>query len=138
MCIRDREISSQSVDQIVDILMSLGEGTRLTVLAPVVRQRKGEHEKILERIRKEGFTRARIDGEMVLINEEEVKLEKQQKHIIEIVVDRIIVKEGAESRLAEACELAISHGDGLVVAHIKPVSYTHLFPMKQLPWARLH
>ena len=62
------------------------------ILAPVVRQRKGEHEKILERIRKEGFTRARIDGEMVLINEEEVKLEKQQKHIIEIVVDRIIVK----------------------------------------------
>lgn len=114
-----KEISSQSVDQIVDILMSLGEGTRLTILAPVVRQRKGEHEKILERIRKEGFTRARIDGEMVLINEEEVKLEKQQKHIIEIVVDRIIVKEGAESRLAEACELAISHGDGLVVAHIK-------------------
>ena len=78
-----KEISSQSVDQLVDILMSLGEGTRLTILAPVVRQRKGEHEKILERIRKEGFTRARIDGEMVLINEEEVKLEKQQKHIIE-------------------------------------------------------
>ncbi|NBI63586.1 excinuclease ABC subunit UvrA [Clostridiales bacterium] len=114
-----KEISSQSVDQIVDILMSLGEGTRITMLGPVVRQRKGEHEKIIERIRKEGFTRARIDGEIFQINEEDVKLEKQQKHTIEIVVDRIIVKEGAESRLAEACELAISHGDGLVVAHIK-------------------
>lgn len=114
-----KEISSQSVDQIVDTLMSLGEGTRITMLGPVVRQRKGEHEKIIERIRKEGFTRARIDGEIIQINEEEVKLEKQQKHIIEIVVDRVIVKEGAESRLTEACELAIAHGDGLVVAHIK-------------------
>ncbi len=114
-----KEISSQSVDQIVDTLMSLGQGTRITMLGPVVRQRKGEHEKIIERIRKEGFTRARIDGEILQINEEEVKLEKQQKHTIEIVVDRIIVKEGAESRLAEACELAISHGDGLVVAHVK-------------------
>lgn len=114
-----KEISSQSVDQIVDTLMSLGEGTRITMLGPVVRQRKGEHEKIIERIRKEGFTRARIDGQIIQINEEEVKLEKQQKHIIEIVVDRVIVKEGAESRLTEACELAIAHGDGLVVAHIK-------------------
>lgn len=114
-----KEISSQSVDQIVDNLMELGEGTRITMLAPVVRQRKGEHEKIIERIRKEGFTRARIDGEIVPINEEEVKLEKNFKHIIEIVVDRIIVKEGAQARLAEACELAISHGDGLVVAQIQ-------------------
>ncbi|MCI8646172.1 MAG: excinuclease ABC subunit UvrA [Firmicutes bacterium] len=114
-----KEISSQSVDQIVDNLMDLGEGTRITMLAPVVRQRKGEHEKIIERIRKEGFTRARIDGEIRQINEEEIKLEKNLKHIIEIVVDRIIVKEGVEARLAEACELSISHGDGLVVAHIQ-------------------
>ncbi|MCC2864375.1 MAG: excinuclease ABC subunit UvrA [Clostridiales Family XIII bacterium] len=114
-----KEISSQSVDQIVDSLMELGEKTRITMLAPVVRQRKGEHEKILERIRKEGFTRVRVDGEIRQINEEEIKLEKNLKHIIEIVIDRIIVKEGAESRLSEACELAISHGDGLIVAHIK-------------------
>lgn len=97
-----REISSQSVDQIVDSLMLLGDGTRITMLAPVVRQRKGEHEKILERIRKEGFTRARIDGELVDLSGEEVKLEKNFKHTIEIVVDRIVVKAGAESRLAEA------------------------------------
>lgn len=114
-----KEISSQSVDQIVDTLMSLGEKTRITMLAPVVRQRKGEHEKIIERIRKEGFTRARIDGEIIEINEEEIKLEKNLKHIIEIVIDRIIVKEGVEGRLSEACELAIAHGDGLVVAHIQ-------------------
>lgn len=114
-----KEISSQSVDQIADTLMDLGEKTRITILAPVVRQRKGEHEKIIERIRKEGFTRARIDGEIRQINEEEIKLEKTFKHTIEIVVDRIIIKEGVQGRLSEACELAISHGDGLVVAHIK-------------------
>lgn len=114
-----KEITSQSVDQIVDSLMSLGEKTKITMLAPVVRQRKGEHEKIIDRIRKEGFTRARIDGEIVQINEEEIKLEKTFKHTIEIVVDRVVVKEGAESRLAESCELAISHGEGLVLALIK-------------------
>ncbi|MEG0830297.1 MAG: excinuclease ABC subunit UvrA [Anaerovoracaceae bacterium] len=113
-----KEISSQSVDQIVDNLMDLGEKTRITMLAPVIRQRKGEHEKIIERIRKEGFTRARIDGEIVRISEEEVKLEKTFKHTIEIVVDRIVVKDGAQSRLSEACELAINHGDGLVLALI--------------------
>ncbi|QIB70193.1 excinuclease ABC subunit UvrA [Aminipila butyrica] len=114
-----REIKSQSVDQIVDSLMLLGDGTRVTMLAPVIRERKGEHEKILERIRKEGFTRARIDGKQVNITEEEVKLEKTFKHTIEIVVDRIVIKEGAESRLAEATELSIAHGNGLVVTQIQ-------------------
>ncbi|MBE6034847.1 MAG: excinuclease ABC subunit UvrA [Clostridiales bacterium] len=113
------EISSQTVDQIVDSLMLLGDGTRITMLAPVIRERKGEHEKILERIRREGFTRARIDGELVNIAEEDIKLEKTFKHTIEIVVDRIIVKEGAESRLAEAAELSISHGNGLVMTQIQ-------------------
>lgn len=109
-----REITSQSVDQIVDALMALGEKTRLTVLAPVVRQRKGTYEKVFERIQKEGFTRVRVDGEMYSLEEDEIKLEKTYKHTIEIVTDRIVVREGVESRLGEACELAISHGDGLV------------------------
>jgi len=109
-------ISSQSVDQIVDNLLELPAGTRLLILAPVIRQRKGEHEKIIDRIRREGFTRARIDGRVVQINEEELSLEKTHKHTIEIVVDRIIIKEGAEGRLAEAVELAISNGEGLVAA----------------------
>ncbi len=109
-----REITSQSIDQIVELLMQEGEGTKLTVLTPVVRQRKGQHEKILERIRKEGFTRVRVDGEIRLLEEDEIKLEKTFKHTIEIVVDRIKVKDGAQSRLAEACELAIAHGEGLV------------------------
>ena len=109
-----REITSQSIDQIVELLMQEGEGTKLTVLAPVVRQRKGQHEKILERIRKEGFTRVRVDEEIRLLEEDEIKLEKTFKHTIEIVVDRIKVKDGVQSRLSEACELAIAHGEGLV------------------------
>jgi len=109
-----REITSQTVDQIVDVLTALGEGARLTVLAPVVRQRKGMHEKIIDRIQREGFTRIRIDGKIYKIGEDEISLEKNIKHTIEIVIDRIIVREGVESRLAEACELAVTHGDGLV------------------------
>ncbi|MDO4834304.1 MAG: excinuclease ABC subunit UvrA [Bacillota bacterium] len=109
-----REISSQTVDQIVETLMQEEEGTRLTILAPVVRQRKGQHEKIIDRIRREGFTRVRIDGEMIRIEEDEISLEKTHKHTIEIVVDRIKVRDGVQSRLAEACELAIEHGEGLV------------------------
>ena len=110
-----KPISSQSVDQMVDAIMSFPEGTRIMVLAPVIRQRKGEHEKILERIRKEGYTRARIDGEIRLLEEEEIKLEKTFKHTIEIVVDRIVVKPGQEGRISEAVELAMNEGSGLVV-----------------------
>ena len=110
-----RPISSQTVDQIVDSIMAYPEGTKLMVMAPVIRGRKGEHEKILERIRKEGFSRVRIDGEIRLINEEEIKLEKTYKHTIEIVVDRVIVREGQEGRISEAVELAMQQGDGLVI-----------------------
>ncbi len=114
-----REISSQSVDQIVETLMLEEEGTRLTILAPVVRARKGQHEKVIDRIHREGFTRVRIDGEMLRLEEDEISLEKTFKHTIEIVVDRIKVKDGVQSRLAEACELAITHGEGLVQVLIK-------------------
>ncbi len=109
-----REITSQTIDQIVELLMQEGKGTRLTVLAPVVRQRKGQHEKILDRIQREGFTRVRVDGEMKLLGEDEIKLEKTFKHTIEIVIDRIKVRDGVRSRLAEACELAVTHGEGLI------------------------
>ncbi len=108
------EITSQTIDQIVELLMQEGEGTRLTVMAPVVRQRKGQHEKILDRIQREGFTRVRVDGEMKLLGEDEIKLEKTFKHTIEIVIDRIKVRDGVRSRLAEACELAVTHGEGLI------------------------
>ncbi|MBR5128441.1 MAG: excinuclease ABC subunit UvrA, partial [Firmicutes bacterium] len=109
-----KEITSQSVDQIVDAIMEFEERTKLLVLAPVVRGRKGEHEKVIEKIRKEGFSRVRIDGETFLLDEDEIKLEKTFKHTIEIVIDRIVVKPGQEGRISEACELAMSHGEGLV------------------------
>lgn len=109
-----REISSQTVDQIVELLMAEEEGTKLIVLAPVVRQRKGQHEKVLDRIHREGFTRVRIDGEMKHLEEDEIVLEKTFKHTIEIVIDRIKIREGVQSRLAEACELAVAHGEGLI------------------------
>lgn len=109
-----REISSQTVDQIVELLMEEEEGTRIVVLAPVVRQRKGQHEKVLDRIHREGFTRVRIDGEMKHLEADEIALEKNFKHTIEIVIDRIKVREGVQSRLAEACELAVTHGEGLI------------------------
>ena len=109
-----REITSQTTDQIVELLMMEGEGTKLTILGPVVRQKKGMHEKILERIQKEGFIRVRVDGEMKVLGEDEISLEKTFKHTIEIVVDRIKVRDGVQSRLAEACELAVAHGDGLI------------------------
>lgn len=114
-----REIASRTVDQIVDTLCALPEGSKLTILAPVVRERKGTHEKVLETIRKEGFSRVRVDGEIFNLGEDEIKLEKTFKHTIETVVDRIVVKEGIEGRLSESVEMAINHGDGLVIAGIE-------------------
>ncbi|MDD3289379.1 MAG: excinuclease ABC subunit UvrA [Eubacteriales bacterium] len=111
-----REISSQSVDQIVEQFMAMDEGTKVTLLAPVVRKRKGEHEKVLNRIRREGFVRVRIDGEIRDLSDEAIQLEKTFQHTIEIVVDRIVIREGQEGRLSESIELALSHGDGLVEA----------------------
>ena len=117
-CVAERS-PVKRVDQIVDQLMALGEGARLTILAPVIRERKGEHDKILGRIRKEGFTRVRIDGEIRELDGEDIKLEKTHKHTIEIVIDRIIVKQGVESRLAESAEMAILHGEGLVTVMVE-------------------
>ena len=114
------EISSQTVDQIVDILMSYGERAKIEILAPVIRGRKGTYEKVIERIRKEGFTRVRVDGQVYMLDEDEIVLEKNLKHTIEIVVDRVVIREGVEDRLGEAVELAIAHGEGLINAIIGP------------------
>lgn len=113
-----REISSQTVDQITDQLLALPEKTRLSVMASVIRQRKGTHEKVLDRIRREGFLRVRVDGEIYNLEEDEIKLEKTYKHTIEIVVDRFLAKEENRSRISEAVELAVAHGDGLVTVNI--------------------
>ncbi len=108
-----RVIEKQSVDQIVDKIMSMEERTRLQLLAPVVRGRKGEHVKLLEDARRSGYVRARIDGIIYDLNED-IKLEKNKKHVIEIVVDRLIVKEGIEKRLAESIETVMGLTGGIL------------------------
>ncbi len=106
-------ISQQSAEQIIDAIMELPEGTRLQILSPVVRGRKGEYKKTLDEIRQEGFTRVRVDG-VVRTLYEEIELVKQQKHTIEIVVDRVVVGPEKRSRIADSVETALKHGGGLV------------------------
>lgn len=108
-----REISSRSIDSIVDQIRGYGEGTRMTVLAPVIRGRKGEHKAVLARIQRDGYTRVRIDGEMKRLDEGDITLVKNNKHTIEIAVDRIIVRPDNRDRIAEAVELAIREGEGM-------------------------
>ena len=112
-----REIAKQSVDQMVDQIMELGEGTRIQLLAPVVRGRKGEHEKVLDRARRSGYVRVRIDGNLYELTEE-IKLEKNIKHNIEIVVDRLVVKEGIERRLTDSVENALGLAEGLLIVDV--------------------
>ena len=112
-----KEITSQTVEQMVDKIMDFKEKTRLQILAPVIRGQKGEHVKILENIKKEGFVRVLIDDEIYDIADE-IKLEKNKKHTIEVVVDRIIIKEGIEGRLSDSLEIALRLSDGLVIVDI--------------------
>ncbi len=112
-----REIKQQTVDQIVDQVLSLPEKTRVQVLAPVVRGRKGTHQKEFEGARKSGFVRARVDGLLYDLNEP-VELNKNQKHTIEIVVDRLVIKEDVRSRLADSIEVGASLTGGIVVVNV--------------------
>ncbi len=109
-----KEISSTSIDQITDSVMQLDKGTRILVVAPVVRSRKGEYDKFLKQIIKDGFSRVIIDGKHHDLTTEEIKLEKQIKHDISIVVDRLIVNEGIEKRLSDSLETALTRAEGLV------------------------
>ncbi|MDU4218410.1 MAG: excinuclease ABC subunit UvrA [Clostridium perfringens] len=113
-----KEITQQSVDQIVDQIMELPERSKIMILAPIIRGRKGTHEKVLENIKKQGFVRARIDGEIYDLTEDEIKLEKNIKHNIEAVVDRIIVKDGIEGRLTDSIETSLKMAEGLVLVKI--------------------
>lgn len=108
-----KPISQQTIQQMVDQLVALPEGTRLMLIAGVVRGKKGEHQKVLEDIRKNGYVRVRVDGEIRDIAEE-IKLEKNKKHTIEVVVDRIVVREGITQRLADSLETALTLGEGVV------------------------
>ena len=112
-----KEIKKQSVDQMVDQIMAMPERTKIQLLAPVVKGRKGEHVKVLEQAKKSGFVRVRIDGNLYELSEE-IKLEKNIKHTIEIVVDRLVVKEGIERRLADSIETVLNLSDGLLVVDV--------------------
>lgn len=112
-----KPITQQSVDQMVDRIMQLPAGAKLLIMAQLVRGKKGEHKKVLEQIRREGYVRVRIDGELHDLGEE-IVLEKQKKHTIEIVVDRLVVREGMESRLADSLETALHAGEGVVYVQV--------------------
>ena len=113
-----KEIKRQSVDQMTDAILSLPEGSRIQLLAPVVRGRKGEHTKVFERAIKSGFVRVRVDGNMYDLSEE-IKLDKNIKHNIEIIVDRLVVKEGIEKRLTDSIETVMQLSDGLVYVDVQ-------------------
>jgi excinuclease ABC subunit A len=124
-----REISRQTVDQMTDRIMSLPEGSKIQLLAPVVRGRKGEHAKVLERAKRSGYVRVRIDGNLYELSEE-IKLEKNIKHNIEIVVDRLVVKPGIERRLSDSVENVLELADGLLIVDVidgEPLSFSQSF-----------
>ena len=124
-----REISKQTVDQMVDQIMNMGEGTKIQLLAPVVRGRKGEHAKVLERAKRSGYVRVRIDGSMYELTEE-IKLDKNIKHNIDIVVDRLVVKDGIQRRLTDSIENVLELAEGLLVVDViggEPVNFSQSF-----------
>ena len=124
-----REIKKQTVDQMVEQVMAFPERTKIQLLAPVVRGRKGTHVKLLERARKSGYVRVRIDGNMYELSEE-IKLDKNIKHNIEIVVDRLVVKEGIEQRLTDSIENVLNLAEGLMAVDViggEPVQFSESF-----------
>ena len=112
-----KEIKKQSVDQMVDAILKLSEGTKLQLLAPVVRGRKGEHAKVLDRAKRSGYVRVRVDGNLYELSED-IKLDKNIKHNIEIIVDRLVVKEGIEKRLTDSLESVLELSGGLVFVDV--------------------
>lgn len=113
-----REIKEQTVDQIVDTLMTVPSGSRIQLLAPVVRGKKGTHHKVLEAARKDGFVRARIDGALLHLHER-ISLDKQKKHSIDIVVDRIQLSDTVRKRLTESVETTLGYADGLLTVLVQ-------------------
>lgn len=113
-----RIIKQQTIDQILDAIMDLGEGTKIQVLAPVVRGRKGEYSKLLEDARKDGFVRVRVDGTVYDLGEDDIQIDKKKKHNIEIVVDRLVVKDEIRNRLADSVETALKSANKLVLVDV--------------------
>ena len=112
-----KPISQQTVEQMVDQIMTYPERTKIQVMSPIARGKKGEYQKTFEQLKKSGYVRVRVDGEMREL-EEEISLEKNKKHNIEVVIDRIILKEGIESRLADSLETALKLSEGLVLIDV--------------------
>ena len=124
-----REIKKQTVDQMVDQIMELPERTRIQLLAPVVRGRKGEHAKLLDQSRRSGYVRVRVDGNLYELSEE-IKLDKNKKHNIEIVVDRLSIKEGIEKRLTDSIETVMKLSGGLMIVDViggEPINFSQNF-----------
>lgn len=124
-----KEIKKQTVDQMVDEIMKLPERTKIQLLAPVVRGRKGEHVKLFEQAKKSGYVRVMVDGSLYELNEE-IKLDKNKKHNIEIIVDRLVVKEGIEKRLSDSIESVLKLADGLLVVDVidgEPLNFSQNF-----------
>ena len=124
-----REIRKQTVDQMVDQIMSMPKGTKIQLLAPVVRGRKGEHQKLLERAKRSGYVRVQVDGSVYELTEE-IKLDKNKKHNIEIVVDRLVVKPGIEKRLTDSIENVLNLAEGLMTVDViggEPVQFSQSF-----------
>ena len=124
-----KEIKKQTVDQMVDQIMELPEGTKIQLLAPVVRGRKGRHEKLFERAKKSGYVRVRVDGNMYELTEE-IPLDKNIKHNIEIVVDRLVVKPGIEKRLTDSVENVLNLAEGLLTVDViggEPINFSQSF-----------
>ena len=113
-----KEIKRQTMDQIVDSVMNIGEGSKIQIFSPVVRKKKGKHEKLIENIKKHGFVRVRIDGEIYDLSSDTIDLDKNKKHSVDILVDRIIIKESAKSRLFESIETSLRFSDGILLVDV--------------------
>ncbi len=125
-----KKIEKQTLDQIVDKVLELEEGTRIQVLAPVVRGKKGEYKNELDSFRKAGFVRVQIDGQVYDLSDE-IELDKNKKHYIEIIVDRLVIREDIKSRLTESIETALSHANKMVVIEVAN-KLVHQFELSQI------
>ena len=113
-----KKIKPQTLDEIVNKIIALGEGIKIQILAPVVRGKKGEYSSLFEELRQEGFVRVKVDGEIFNLDEDDIELAKTKKHDISVVVDRIVVKEAAMSRIADSVQIALKKADGIVIVDV--------------------
>ena len=112
------EIAPQSIDEIIDKIYTLPEGTKIQLIAPVIRGKKGEFNNLIEELKQEGFIRLRIDGKTYNLDEDEIELAKTVKHTIEVIVDRLVIKESAKARLTDSAQIALQKSDGLLIVDV--------------------